>query len=106
MSDPLVISIPHTLGKAEALRRLQPGLTALAGNASMFTVESETWNGDELIFRVGALGQSASGSLLVGENDVRIALVLPWLLRQMAGGLQTVIQERGRVLLEDKTRQA
>ena len=106
MSDPLVIVIPHTLGKAEALRRLQPGLTALAGNAPMFTVEQETWNGDELTFRVRALGQSASGSLLVGENDVRIALVLPWLLRQIAGGLETAIQERGRVLLEDRTRQA
>ncbi len=106
MSDPVVIVIPHTLGKAEALRRLQPGLTALAGNAPMFTVEQETWNGEELTFRVSTLGQSASGSLLVGENDVRIALVLPWLLRQIAGGLETAIHERGRALLEDKTRQA
>ena len=56
MPDPLVIVIPHTLGKAEALRRLQLGLTALAGNAPMFTVEQETWNGEELTFRVRALG--------------------------------------------------
>src|SRR5687768_3557973 len=104
MPDPIIISIPHTLGKPEALRRLQPGLTALAGNTSMFTVENETWNGDELAFSIRALGQLASGSLLVGETDVRIALTLPWLLRQVAGGLEETIQERGRVLLEDKAR--
>ena len=57
----LVIVIPHTLGKAEALRRLQPGLTALAGNAPMFTVEQETWNGEELTFRVRALGDQKKG---------------------------------------------
>jgi hypothetical protein len=65
---------PHTRSaKPEALRRLQPGLTAMAGNTPMFTVEQESWNGNELAFRVRALGQSASGSLGWGERRAHCA---------------------------------
>jgi Putative polyhydroxyalkanoic acid system protein (PHA_gran_rgn) len=106
MSQPLVISVPHRLGKEEALRRLKPGLSALTGNTPMLTVEEETWNGDELTFRVGALGQSASGTLQVADDHIRIAVVLPWLLQQVAGGLEAAIKARGKVLLEDKSQPA
>jgi hypothetical protein len=80
--------------KPEALRRLQPGLTAMAGNAPMFTVEQESWNGNELAFRVRALGQSASGSLGWGERRAHCARAA---VASAADRwrLQTAIQERG-----------
>lgn len=103
MSQPLVISIAHTLGKAEVRRRLEPGLTALTGNMPMFTVEQEVWEGDQLRFRVRALGQSASGIVQVAEDHVRVEVVLPWLLQQVAAGLKTAVKTRGKILLEDKS---
>lgn len=106
MSQPLVISVPHSLGKEEVLRRLAPGLTALTGDMPMLVVENESWEGDQLSFRVRALGQLASGTLLAAEDHVRISIMLPWLLRQAAGGLETAIRARGKLLLEDKSRPA
>jgi hypothetical protein len=104
MAQQLVISVPHTLGKEEVRRRLEPGLSSLIGEASILTVVDESWEDDELKFRVRALGQLASGTVQVADDQVRIAVVLPWLLQRAAGGLEAAIKARGRVLLEDKSR--
>ncbi|MET0868306.1 MAG: polyhydroxyalkanoic acid synthase, partial [Pseudorhodoplanes sp.] len=56
MSKPIVISIPHSLGKEEALRRLKPGLTGAARSFPVLKVDEEIWSGDRLTFRVRALG--------------------------------------------------
>lgn len=104
MAQPLVISLPHRLGREEVKRRLQPGLSSLIGDVSMLRVEDETWEADELKFRIRALGQSASGSVHVADDHVRIAVLLPWLLQQAAGGLEAAIRARGEALLEDKSK--
>ena len=47
MSKPLVVSIPHRLGKDEALRRIRTGLGAVRQNyAQLITVDEEVWTGD------------------------------------------------------------
>ena len=62
MSKPLIVSIPHSLGKAEALRRIKSGLdTVRTSYGQVLHIEEETWSGDRLAFRVSALGQHASG---------------------------------------------
>jgi hypothetical protein len=104
MAQPLVISLPHNLGKQEVQRRLRPGLASLTGAVPLLAVEDESWQGDELKFRLRALGQEASGSLLVADDHILIAVVLPWLLQRIAGPLETAIKERGTLLLEDKSR--
>ena len=64
MSEPLVVTIPHRLGKDEAVRRIKDGLgRARAEFARLLTLEQETWTGDRLSFRVKALGQRASGTI-------------------------------------------
>ena len=46
MSKPLVVSIPHHLGKDEAVRRLKSGLGSARTNfGHLLTVEEETWTG-------------------------------------------------------------
>ncbi len=68
MSAPFVISIPHRLGKDEAVRRLKSGLGSASANyGHVFAVEEEIWTGDRLQFRIRALGQVASGTIDVGE---------------------------------------
>ena len=74
MSEPLVVIIPHRLGKDEALRRIKDGLTrARAEFARLITLEEERWEGDRLSFKVRSLGQRAFGSIDVYEAGARHA---------------------------------
>ena len=102
MSKPVVVSIPHSLGKAEALRRLKPGLTGAAASFPVLKVDEENWSGDRLSFRVRALGQAAAGTVDVAEDHVRLEVTLPWLLQKFAVVAQAVIRKRGNLLLEKK----
>jgi hypothetical protein len=103
MPQPLIISIPHSLGKEEALRRLKSGLgTAQSQFRQLFTVQEEIWSGDRLAFRVAALGQTASGTIDVAEDHVRLEVVLPWLLAKVAQQIQRVVNAQGTIMLEKK----
>jgi hypothetical protein len=103
MSKPLVVSIPHQLGKDEAVRRLKSGLGKAQQNyGQFFTVLDETWTGDHLQFGVSALGQIVSGSIDVAEDHVNLELVLPWLLAKLAAAIQPLVRKEGTLLLEKK----
>jgi hypothetical protein len=103
MSAPLVVSIPHQLGKDEARRRLQSGLSRAAVHVPMLKVDEERWDGDQMIFRVRAMGQAASGHVDVAEDHVRVEVVLPWLLQRFAEAAQAAIRNRGQLLLSKKS---
>jgi hypothetical protein len=103
MSKPLVVSIPHRLGKDEAVRRLRSGLSkAHASYSHLFTVHEETWTGDHLQFRVSALGQTASGTIDVADDHVNLQVVLPWLLSKLAEAIQPLVRKEGTLMLEKK----
>jgi len=102
MSEPLVVIIPHKLGKDEALRRIKPALAKASSSFPVLSVEEEIWSGDRMDFRVRALGQLAAGNVQVGEDSVRLEVTLPWLLHKFAEAVQRAIQARGRTLLEKK----
>jgi hypothetical protein len=99
MAAPLVISIPHSLGREEATRRLKAGLTRAAASVPVLTVDEERWEGDRMAFRVRALGQAASGQVDVADDHVRVEVVLPWLLQRFAEVAQAAIRSRGQLLL-------
>jgi Putative polyhydroxyalkanoic acid system protein (PHA_gran_rgn) len=103
MSKPLVVSIPHRLGKQEAVRRLKAGLDNVRTSfAHVFTITEETWTHDHLQFCIGALGQVVSGSIDVAEDHVRLQVFLPWLLAKLAESLQPLIRREGTLMLEKK----
>ena len=103
MSKPLIVSIPHRLGKDEAVRRLRSGLEGVRSDFKhIFTVQEETWVGDSLTFRIAAVGQTASGVIDVHEDHVQMELQLPWLLHQIVEKAQGLIRKRGQLLLEKK----
>jgi hypothetical protein len=102
MSEPLVITISHKLGKDEALRRIKPALSKASENFPVLKVEEETWSGDRLDFRVRAIGQAAAGNVQVTDNTVRLEVTLPWLLHRFGQAVQRTIEGRGRILLEKK----
>jgi hypothetical protein len=103
MSAPLVVSIPHQLGREEAARRLKGGLMRTAGSFPVLKVDEERWEGDRMFFRVRALGQAASGQIDVAEDHVRLEVMLPWLLQRFAEVAQVAIRNSGRLLLTRKS---
>jgi hypothetical protein len=103
MLQPLVVSIPHRLGKEEAVRRLKTGLADAQSKFShLFKLQEETWMGDCLQFRVSALSQVVSGNIAVAEDHVRLEVVLPWLLAKVAEVIQPLIRKEGARMLEKK----
>jgi hypothetical protein len=103
MSAPLIVSIPHGLGREEATRRLKAGLTRVATSVPVLTVDEERWEGDRMVFRVRALGQAASGHLDVADDHVRLEVTLPWLLQRFAEVAQVAIKNRGNLLLTKRS---
>ncbi len=103
MSKPVMVSIPHQLGKEEALRRLQSGVGRLRSQFGdkLGTIE-DTWTGDHADFRVSVLGQSVTGALDVMDNEVRVEVHLPWMLAMLAEKAKGLIQKQGTLMLEKK----
>jgi len=101
MAAPLTVSVPHALGKEEALKRLQSGLEG-APVSSMFTLEQQPWVDYRMPFVVRAFGQAIQGSLKVEDEAVRLEVVLPALLQKLWEPLKTVLLGRTKTLLEKK----
>ncbi len=102
MSKPVVVTIPHRLGKDEATRRLKSGLAKATSTLPMIALDEETWSGDRMTFRLRAMGQEAAGLVDVADEDVRIEVTLPWLLERFAEMIQGGIRQTGQILLEKK----
>jgi hypothetical protein len=95
MSAPLVVSIPHKLGREEAVRRLKSGLGRAATSIPVMQVEEERWNGDSMNFRIRAMGQVATGQVDVADDHVKVQVVL----QRFAEMAQATIRKRGQLLL-------
>ena len=103
MSEPLIVMIPHRLGKNEAVRRIKAGIERAKPELGRFmTIEDETWTGDRLAFSVKALGQRAAGFIDVYDAAVRLEVTLPWLLARFAHAVQRVVGHKGQLMLEKK----
>ncbi len=99
MSAPLIVSIPHALGREEAMRRIKGGLDRAAGSLPVLKLDETRWEGDRLLFRVRAMGQAASGAVDVADDQVTVQVTLPWLLQKFADVAQQAIRSRGQLLL-------
>jgi putative polyhydroxyalkanoic acid system protein len=103
MPETLTVLIPHRLGKDEALRRLKHGLGKIEEHfRSVFVVQEQTWIGDTVQFHVRALGHSVHGTIEVGNDHVRLDVLLPWLIARLVKNLQRMIERQGTDLLEKK----
>jgi Putative polyhydroxyalkanoic acid system protein (PHA_gran_rgn) len=103
MSKSIVVSIPHRLGRQEAVRRLKSGLqNARTSFAGHFTVLEENWTGEHLDLRMAMLGQTTGGKIDVADDHVKIEVELPWLLGMIADKAKGLIQKQGQLMLEKK----
>jgi hypothetical protein len=103
MSKPLVVVIPHQLGRAAARDRLEKGLSQLKARfGDKVTSVDERWTGDHLDLAIKALSQSVSATLDVAETEVRVEVQLPWLLATIAEKAKRYIEREGQLLLTKK----
>ncbi len=103
MPQPLIVSIPHRLGREEAERRFKSGLAnARTHYSALFTINDETWNGDRLAFNITVLGQSASGFIDFADDHVRLEVTLPWLIAKIVEKITPAIRKEGTLMLEKK----
>ena len=103
MSKPLIVTVPHQLGRTEARRRLETGIGHLKAKfGDKVSSVTDSWAGDRLDVRVEALGQSAEAQLDVEEDHVRVEVQLPWMLALVAEKAKGLIQKEGTLLLAKK----
>ena len=101
MSQPVVVTIPHRLGKQEAARRLKTGFGNMRSTfGEKFVVLKDEWAGDHLDFRASLLGQTTTGTVDVGEHSVRLEIQLPWMLALLANKAKAIVQKQGQLMLE------
>lgn len=103
MTDPVTISVPHRLGKAEAARRLKAGLSRADGQfGALIRFDQQEWRDDTLHFQMSALGQSARGTIVVLDTSLVIEVTLPWLLAKVAERVLPTLKKEATLLLEKK----
>lgn len=103
MNKPIIVTISHHLGQAEAISRVQKGLGQVKEKFSLFvTVDEEAWTGSQLTLRLRALGQAAAARVDFFDNYARIEVTLPWLLARVAERFVPTIEREGTLLLEKK----
>ena len=103
MTEPLVVTISHRLGKVEALRRVKNGLAAIPPSLGpAFRIVEQAWTEDVLDFRVSVFASMVLGTIRIAEDHVRLRVTLPWLLARLAAKAQALIQKEGRLMLDNK----
>jgi len=104
MPQPVIVTIPHRLGKYEAKRRLQAGFSNVRSHVSdNFVTLKDTWAGDHLDFQANLLGQSTTGSVDVADDHVRLEVQLPWVLAMVANKAKALVKRQGQLMLEKPT---
>lgn len=99
MSKPVVITIPHQLGRAEARRRLDEGTLQLTSQIGAAGDLKKEWVGDTLRFSLAAIGQTVSGTIAVEDQEVRLEVILPGIFGMIAGKVKGRLREQGQILL-------
>ena len=96
----LTASVPHSLTRAEAKRRIQGQIGTLGHqHGSPFSGLRETWTGDRMDFAATAMGQLISGHLTVDDHTVQVEVALPWILNMLAGAVRQGIEQKVKQVL-------
>ena len=101
MSQPLLVSIPHRLGRLEARRRLDSGVGRLRLELNpLLSGLDYHWEGDTLNFVASAMWQRITGRIEVLDDVVRIEIDLPWIMQLLRDTVAKQVRGRGIALLE------
>ena len=99
MADPVVLDIPHKLGRDAARARIAGGVGKIAEIVPGGGHVEQRWEGDTLHFTVSAMGQQVASRLQVFEDKVHAEVHLPPMLALFAGKVRDKLAEKATVLL-------
>src|SRR5689334_18416223 len=104
MAKPLIVDIPHDLGREEARRRIETGVQQRKGllAKSGAALDRPACAGDRPHFGPSALAQKVEGAIDVGPESVRVEVKLPFLLAIFAEKIQKSLGKEGTLLLTKK----
>lgn len=95
------VTVDHSLGKDEALRRLQGMMAQLKDNyGSQISDMEENWNENGGTMSFKAMGFTIGSDVKVTDNRVDIDVELPWAAKMFQGTIETTIRERAERLLQ------
>jgi putative polyhydroxyalkanoate system protein len=101
MSQPLIVSVPHRLGRQEARRRLDRGIGHLQSElGAIVSGLDHHWRGDTLNFTAPAMWQRITGRIEVLDDAVRVEIELPWVMQLLRDTIERRVRGRGIALLE------
>ena len=104
MDQPVIVTLSHSLGRAEAKQRIAGGVGKLKNHIPGGAAEvSSRWDGDRLMLDIRAMGQTITGMIDVEDQQVRLELRLPAFLGMFARQIEAVIARKGGEMLEDKS---
>ena len=97
---PIVVTVPHRLGKSEAIRRIKTAIdNARNREAANLKVTEEKWEDDKLKFRIILLGLPCTGAINIDEDSARAEVRLSWYQSHLAKSAEAYIQEQGLQIL-------
>lgn len=99
MADPVIVDIPHKLGRAAARARIAGGVGKIAEIVPGGGQVEQRWEGDTLYFTVSAMGQKVATRLDVLDDKVHAEVDLPPMLALFASKIRQKLTEKGMTLL-------
>ena len=96
----LSMSIPHELGKEEALNRIQSVLKNVQAKfGNQVSDLEQNWNGNTGEFSFKVMSMPVSGTLTVNDADVALDSKLPMAAAMFQGKIKSIIMEEARKVL-------
>ncbi len=94
------VSIPHRLGKPEALKRVRTLLTNVKrDHGDQVSNLEERWHDNGARFSFSTMGFDVSGQLTVSDREVTVTGKLPWLAGMFKGQIEDTIRDQASELL-------
>lgn len=100
MAEPVVVDIPHRLGRDVARARIAGGMGKIAEIVPGGGHVEQRWEGDILHFTVSAMGQTVASRLQVFDTHVHAEVHLPPMLALFASKVREKLAEKGTKLLK------
>jgi len=100
--DKMTVDLPHSLGAAEARRRVENSTGQLVKRLPPGATVAPRWEGNRLNLDIVALGQRVAAAVDVQEQIVRIEVGLPAALSFLRPLIEAGMRRAGSELLENK----
>lgn len=103
-NTPIAFDLPHSLGQAEARRRIEHGVGSLKDHIPGAAEVRSSWTGDQLGLQIMAMGQEVNARLDVRDSLVHLEMLLPPALAFFARPIELAMRRSGEAMLEDKSK--